>query len=415
MAQCVQPGQTVLTGDCREVLTGFAENTFTACVTDPPYELGFMGKSWDKQGVAFDPETWKAVLRVLKPGAFLLAFGGTRTYHRIACAIEDAGFELRDCVMYVFGSGFPKSHDISKAIDKAAGAERKVVGVRKYAEGHVQKSSDDKLAPPIGTFIRAQDDRLETSPATAAAAMWNGYGTALKPAYEPIIVSMKPLDGTFAANAVNHGVAGLNIDGCRVPAGEDDYNHPGDLTKRPMAKNTFVAAERGCLKVTQAPPNTLGRWPANLIHDGSEEVVELFPQTTSGSGIRRPTDYVGGVAYGYAKSGKGAHSYERDGDSGSAARFFYCAKASRSERTHKGKVENNHPTVKPLSLMEYLLKLVTMPENNSILDPFAGSGTTLVACKTLGLDAVGIELEYGELAQARLAATQYVPKQLSLL
>src|ERR1035441_4573611 len=189
-----------IAADCVEEMAAMGEATVDAIVCDPPYELGFMGKAWDSSAVAYRVETWAEAYRVLKPGGHLLAFGGTRTSHRLVCAIEDAGFEIRDSLIWLYGAGFPKSLDVSKAIDKAAGAEREVVGQREYAGGHVQRSSEDKLAPPIGTFKRTQDRCDETAPATPDAERWEGWGTALKPAHEPIVMARKPLIGTVAAN-----------------------------------------------------------------------------------------------------------------------------------------------------------------------------------------------------------------------
>ena len=264
----------IYTGDCLEVLAGLPENSVDTCITDPPYELGFMGKKWDSSGIAFQPETWQAVFRVLKPGALLLAFGGTRTYHRMVCAIEDAGFEIRDTIAWVYGSGFPKSYDIEKG---GAGSE------------------------------------------------WHGWGTALKPAFEPIVVAMKPVDGGFVNNALTWGVAGLWIDGGRVEfVSEADKGDPKRFQK--TDGGAFLASNPANTEVGKNG----GRFPANLIHDGSDEVLEGFPQTGKSSGGRignkgsalnmMGTDYEAGDP-GY-------------GDSGSAARFFYCAKSSRRERNN---------------------------------------------------------------------------------
>jgi len=316
-------------GDCLEVMRGMPDNSVDTCITDPPYELGFMGKKWDSSGIAFQPETWQAVYRVLKPGAILLAFGGTRTYHRMVCAIEDAGFEIRDMIEWVYGSGFPKSLDIGKAIDKQAGAVREVVGV-------VHEKYKTKNGTTFGgSVLRAEHWNDLTAPATPAAQLWDGWGTALKPAHEPIVVAMKPLDGTFANNALAWGVAGLWIDGGRVGFQDDaDYqestqkNRHGDFN----SNGGIRVPTKGIYHGDNRPPinyePTKGRFPANFIHDGSDEVTGLFPQTTSGKLQPHHVEKHGHW------SEQQAWSPERDygGDSGSAARFFYCAKSSRSER-----------------------------------------------------------------------------------
>jgi DNA modification methylase len=352
----------ILHGDCLDVLPTFDDATFTACVTDPPYGLKFMGKDWD-HGVPGE-SFWREVLRVLKPGAHLLAFGGTRTFHRLTCAIEDAGFEIRDCLMWVYGSGFPKSHDVSKAIDKAAGAP-----------------------------ANEQNTAWVTAPATTAAAAFSGYGTALKPAWEPIILAMKPLDGTNANNAVTHGVAGLNIDGCRVGTTREVPRSHSKTDSKIGA--TGISGKR---LPDELDPNR-GRWPANVIHDGSDEVVEEFPVTASGA-MKRDVDAYDGDSHTKMLRGRSGPDNQH-GDSGSASRFFYCAKASRKERGEG----NDHPTVKPIALMEYLCKLVTPPSGGHILDPFCGSGTTAIVAQRAGNDFTGIELEqdYVQIAQQRVA------------
>src|SRR5262245_50784707 len=278
-------------GDCRDVLVHLPDASIDSCVTDPPYHLtsivkrfgapdaapaqfgsdgrfsrasaGFMGKQWDGGDVAFDPDTWRAVYRVLKPGGHLLAMGGTRTYHRLACAIEDAGFEIRDTIMWVYGSGFPKSHDVSKGIDRANGATRDVVGRAVYAEGHVQNSNE---SIGYGGSDPNVDRRLVTAPATDAARQWDGWGTALKPACEPIVLARKPLsEGTVAANVLKHGTGAINIDACRVDGQAKLFGKPSESDGYRLHKRN-----------EKWTPN-VGRWPANLIHDGSAEVVEAFP------------------------------------------------------------------------------------------------------------------------------------------
>lgn len=377
-------------GDLRDVLPTMPENSVSSVVTDPPYELNFMGKAWDSSGIAFDPETWKSVLRVAKPGAFLLAFGGTRTYHRMVCAIEDAGWEIRDCIMWVYGSGFPKSLDIGKAIDKAAGAEREIVGRR------TDRAATPKMDIRGGKLIGDNRSNIDlsaiTAPATDLAKQWDGWGTALKPSYEPIVVAMKPVDGTFANNAEKWGVAGLNIDASRIG------DSGGSTTPSGMDRFNAAASQQGYrpneyTKGAPQPPEPKGRWPANLIHDGSEEVTELFPQTTSGALGTVDTESQNQV---YGKSGH-ANVNPFYANSGSAARFFYTAKASRSERESgcddlSELVKNNHPTVKPLALMRYLCRLVC-PQDGIILDPFLGSGSTAVAAYQEHFNCWGIEKE----------------------
>ncbi len=427
---------TIYCGDCREILPQLKG---TGIVTDPPYELGFMGKSWDSQGVSFQKQTWQVIRGSCVSGSMLLSFGGTRTFHRIACAIEDAGWELRDTVMWVYGSGFPKSLDISKAIDKQFGVDREIVGKRTDIHSH---GTPNRIEHEWNKTLK--DNCHVTLPATPEAQLWQGYGTALKPAYEPILVCMNPLDGTFANNALKHGVAGLNIDGCRIPTEESLSG--GSVTsdrKAPMTGDSRIGAALGMFaqgsKRKEEWIQPLGRFPANIIHDGSEEVLGLFPQSAGQQGDlighnkqrKSPNDIFGVMPP--------AADHIKRGDSGSAARFFYCAKASKSERnagceglplvevkTH-GEMnpdslgnshnttgqrpalrQNNHPTVKPLALMKYLVKLISPPKDAVIIDPFMGSGSTLVACKELGIKCIGIDTdEYTcEIAVKRCQATK---------
>ena len=382
----VEIGDAVLIcADNRHALPTLADASVDSVVTDPPYELGFMGKSWDAAGLAFDPDFWASVARVLKPGGHLLAFGGTRTYHRMTCAIEDAGFEIRDCIMWVYGSGFPKSLDVSKAIDKAAGAEREVVGVN--PNGRTTARASEAWARPWNGDEDAGAMKL-TAPATDAARQWQGWGTALKPAYEPIVVARKPLgSGTVAANVLEWGTGGLNVDGCRVNPGE---HVPGGGGGERSGRSCGILGAPTAGNLSE--PHTAGRWPANFCHDGSEEVVALFPKESGGGFATR--------IYGGGKGFTGSTGEEVGfGDSGSAARFFYTAKASQSDRG-KG---NNHPTVKPLDLMRYLVRLVT-PKGGLVLDPFLGSGTTGKAASLEGFRFIGIEREpaYFEIAKGRV-------------
>lgn len=419
---------TIYHGECLDVMQEMEDNSIDTIITDPPYALEFMGKGWDK--VLPPVEIWIEALRVAKPGAMLMAFGGTRTYHRLVCSIEDAGWEIRDCVMWVYGSGFPKSHDISKAIDKAAGAERKVIGQydsRNGYDGGQRKSKGTYEKHITGEKTYGPVDA--TTPATKSAKLWDGYGTALKPAWEPIVLAMKPLDGTFAQNALKWGVAGLWIDGGRIGTGQDRT-----AGGRGSESTTFLSPSEP--KRYERP--TGGRWPANLIHDGSEEVLGEFAKAgdrKAGSALsgKEPsrTGGPGTVAYGEFKERREWESYK---DSGSAARFFYCAKASKAERAkgceslpkkiggmrseNSGQhitrrngddpepVHNNHPTVKPVSLMRYLCRLTRMPDGGIIFDPFMGSGTTGIAAKLEGRRFIGIDRkqEYCEIARNRIEA-----------
>jgi len=422
----------ILQGDCLEVMRGMAADSVDSVVTDPPYGLSFMGKHWDYDVPV--AEVWAECLRVLKPGGHLLAFAGTRTQHRMAVRIEDAGFEIRDMIAWVYGSGFPKSLDVSKALDKAAGAEREVVGLSKGRGGGglnnlVRDGGNDASdAKGCGAYgVGAKQITIDipiTAPATEAARQWQGWGTALKPAMEPITVARKPLVGTVAANVLAHGTGGLNIDGCRVGVGDDRVG--GGLAKERFGINGMPQTSR--------PVG--GRWPANLIHDGSDEVLECFPSPhPAHTQIRKPTDDKDGQIWNLKRSGGTKQSF---GDSGSAARFFYCAKVSKKDRDEgcegmdekkmgfsngaqlhgegydKGQDiglnrvisrRNHHPTVKPTDLMRYLCRLVT-PPGGIVLDPFAGSGSTGKACAVEGFRFIGIEreAEYCEIARARIAA-----------
>ncbi len=384
----------IINDDCKKV--ELPSNHYDTLITDPPYGLKFMGKDWDRgiPGVAF----WKKFLVACKPGAFALVFGGTRTFHRLTCAMEDAGWEIRDCMSWIYGSGFPKSHNISKAIDKAKGAEREVV--RQKIRGDVEKAKSSGVtmaaadANKNNKAIFGYGTENITAPATDLAKQWNGYGTALKPAWEPIIVAMKPLDGTFAQNAEKWGVGGLWIDGGRIGyQSEDDKNSAtpqGKCTNKVGALAGKTQHNGNRTKFER--PEQKGRWPANLLFD--EEAAELL-----------------------------------DEQSGGASRFFYCAKASRSERNEglegmeeqitddgrekkidnaylRGKTlrQNNHPTVKPLKLMEYLCRLTMPPQGGVVLDPFGGSGTTALACKNVGRDCTIVEKDpaYCEIIKARV-------------
>lgn len=353
-----------------------------------------MGKDWDK--VLPPTEVWLEALRVAKPGAVLLAFGGTRTYHRLTCSIEEAGWTIRDCLMFLYGSGFPKSLNISKAIDKAAGVKREVIGPDPQASRRNKTTS--KFS---GCYAEINDAEMcpITAPATEDAKEWDGYGTALKPAWEPIVLAMKPLDGTFAENAVEHGAAGLNIGGCRVEY-QDDADRNSATPRGACTSGNLVGGGVDSERKEFERPEQNGRWPANVIHDGSDEVVGLFSVLRTSGFARDGSEgtHSGGASIYGGSIGCSSHKF---GDSGSAARFFYCAKASKSERG----AGNDHPTVKPLSLMEWLCKLTKTPTGGVVLDPFMGSGTTGVARHRVGRPFIGIEKDEHsfEIAERRIA------------
>ena len=395
----------LINNDCIAAMKEMPDNSVDSIVTDPPYELGFMGKSWDSTGIAFNVEVWQEAIRVLKPGGHLIAFSGSRTYHRMAVAIEDAGFEIRDQIMWVYGSGFPKSHNVSKGIDKAAGAEREVIGSRPLTGNGKTLKSGFHQPDGSGAGDTIKENVFEfTAPATLAAQQWDGWGTALKPAHEPIVLARKPLVGTVANNVLTYGTGGLNIDGSRVefqseadkasatPQGKVAVNNVGNMPD----------VENDGRKELARPDNSKGRWPANFIHDGSDEVNDLL---------------------------------------GEPARFFYCAKISKRDRNegldgfdpkkqdesrkegnvggdnprNRGVHErvNHHPTVKPTDLMRYFVKLVT-PPSGTVLDPFMGSGSTGKACAYEGFDFIGIDqsAEYVEIARARIEYAQKQEKEL---
>lgn len=413
-------------GDCLEVLRTLPDNSVDAVVTDPPYGLSFMGKRWDYDVPA--TEVWAECLRVLKPGGHLLAFAGTRTQHRMAVRIEDAGFEIRDMIAWVYGSGFPKSRDISKDMDRIAGAAREVVG--QISAPGMARTNVDQGAQNRSTYTF---DKLG-DPVTEAARQWQGWGTALKPALEPITVARKPLsEGTVAANVLAHGTGAINVDGCRVNGGDSEAlaQNWDRATVTDMRGGNYGNGEAGGIALTTNAPT--GRWPANLIHDGSEEVLAGFPVTTSGGGPKPGTPRTKANTYGEPTASESA-AY--GSSTGSAARFFYCAKASKRDRdeglegfevkrtggmqaTADGSMltgsgnertttrANIHPTVKPTDLMRYLCRLVT-PPGGIVLDPFMGSGSTGKAARLEGFQFIGIEreAEYLEIARARINAVQ---------
>ena len=467
---------TLYHGDCLDVLAGLPDESVDAVITDPPYDMtankkggtgeaslnvnspagrsristggGFMGKEWDATGIAFRPDVWREVLRVLKPGGHLLAFGAPRTYHRMAVAIEDAGFEIRDSLMWMFGSGFPKSHDIGKAIDRRPGVKRhaefarhlaerreaaglsradvseSVVGTRSGAcwnwEHHQfpefkwwpQLAALLDLDPAWGDVIadaerevtgtragnllavapgqgsdRSATELDITAPATPEAQAWDGWGTALKPAHEPIVLARKPLTGTVASNVLTWGVGGLNVDGCRIGLHPDEDAPTGSGAASAASIYSQVSTSSG--NGGNVTP-TKGRWPANVILD--DTAAALLDQQ-SGFSTSPPTDSVITIkandSIGTFKT-KDRTMGNGHGDSGGASRFFYTPKADRHERPRVDGV--SHPTVKPVDLMAYLVRLVT-PRGGIVLDPFAGTGTTAEAATAEGCRTILIERE----------------------
>jgi DNA modification methylase len=352
----------LLHGDCLEQMKTLPDNSVDAIVSDPPYGISFMAKKWDYDVPKV--EVWKEAMRVLKPGGHALIACGTRTQHRMVCNIEDAGFEIRDVVSWIYGQGFPKSLNISKAIDKAAGAEREVGPVDPARAGRLVNQSGD-YSTDAGWSAGNRKVTIDP-PATEAAKQWDGWGTALKPSCEFFTLARKPLsEKTVAANVLKWGTGGINIDACRV--GTDET----------------------------------GRFPANLIHDGSQEVLDLFPETKSGKDCKRKKQHTTNCMSGTVGNlDREEVSY---GDSGSASRFFYCAKASKKDRDEG----NTHPTVKPTALMQYLCRLIT-PTGGTVLDPYMGSGSTGKAALKEGFDFIGCELDedYYKIAQARITNEQ---------
>jgi DNA modification methylase len=388
---------TLHLGDCLDVLRAMPDCSVDAVVTDPPYGLAFMGQRWDYDVPSM--EIWVECLRVLKPGGHLLAFAGTRTQHRMAVRIEDAGFEIRDLIMWCYGSGFPKSLDVSKQIDKAAGAEREVVG-SKLGQAGYSMADNGRTNAVYGDLHDPAAECTITAPATPEAHQWAGWGTALKPALEPITLARKPFPSTVAANVLEHGTGALNVDGCRI--GTEPSPSVERRKGRPLQREAGTwANDRRSPETyaTQRPGEQLGRWPANLIHDGSDDVVGLFPDTTSGAlnqGSVKAENNIYGRHSGYQDPKQYAS------DTGSAARFFYTAKATKAERQGV-----THPTVKPLDLMAYLCRLVT-PPGGTVLDPFMGSGTTIKAAIGEGFNAIGIERDpaYFAMAEHRMNGAQ---------
>ena len=379
-------------GDNAETLKQYPDNHFDSIVTDPPYGIEFMGKDWDKHTGAV--ETWNECFRVLKPGGHILAFSASRTYHHLATNIESVGFEIRDQIMWIYGSGFPKSANLGKAIDKKQGNKRIKTGQIKT---HARKGvavAEERTAINAGSFGQEVEEEL-----TVGTSDWEGWGTALKPAHEPIVMARKPLsEKTIAENVLKHGTGGINIDESRVET--------EDKTQRVNRGVEWGVRNDKSGNEPKVYGSTKGRYPANVIHDGSEEVLEGFPETKGRHGM---TQHGSGTNTKYGKFARTEQSFVNDGvgDSGSAARFFYCSKVSKKERNIGQSTDgkNNHPTVKPVALMKYLITLIT-PKGGKVLDPFNGSGSTGMACVELGYEYTGCELDpdYIEISKARIEA-----------
>jgi site-specific DNA-methyltransferase (adenine-specific) len=425
-------------GSVAEVLADYNDNSFDGLLCDPPYGLSFMGKRWDYDVPSV--EDWAACLRVLKPGAPLLAFGGSRTFHRIVCGIEDAGFEIRDSLMWIFGSGFPKSLNVGKALDKAAGAERPVVGSRTLT-GNAAVSTKDK-GGTYGVMVGTAPSKVVdvTGPATELAQQWDGYGTALKPAHEPICLARKPLDGTVAENVTRWGVGALAIDRCRIGyASEADRQ--ATIVPQPNTKNKRPGVHDGadCSRNGDMFDPGHGRWPANLLFD--EDAAEVLNAQT-GTIVSRPSVTRNGGGGGMLPNAKLPGKARPDSgysDSGGASRFFYTTKVGRKERERgcealalksaggmteredesagldspragagrTGGARNHHPTLKPISLTEYLARLILPPTPDAVLlVPYSGAGSEVIGALMAGWPNVfGIEreAEYATIAHARLA------------
>jgi len=440
---------TLYNGSMLDVLDDLPCNSVDSIVADPPYELGFMGKSWDNSGIAFQRETWEKCYNVLKPGGYLLAFGGSRTAHRIACAIEDAGFEIRDTIMWLYGSGFPKSMNIGKAVEsKVLNGSASSVEFKHLAGTTVKADKNygwnaTRTEHGYRPQNYAEDGHLRVDKVeyqTEQGKRWNGYGTALKPAYEPVIVARKPCDGTCVDNVLKWGVGGINIDGCRVEAGDEDELSKNWERKQSTCDNVVNVITQKDIDLR--PYATDGRFPANVIltynDEDLDEVCGGMPNTKGSSSDYdfdasandNPSHVVTNIKSGY-----------HFGDEGSAARYFYCAKATKRDRDEgcseladgllrrmrpdkdddnptglnkEGRFapvvrKNTHPTVKPTALMQYLVRLVT-PRGGTVLDPFMGSGSTGKAAMYENVDNgadykfIGIELtdEYLPIACARI-------------
>jgi len=469
-------GSTVYNGDCLEVMEKIDKCSVDSVVTDPPYHLtsivqrfgkegsapaqfgtdgafaraskGFMGKEWDGGDIAFQANTWRKCYELLKPGGHLIAFSGSRTYHRMAVAIEDAGFEIRDQCIWLYGSGFPKSHNIGREIDKKQGNDREVVGE--------VRAGKNALGQDSGWNKHNNRTQIEV---TKGSSEWEGWGTALKPAHEPMVLARKPLsEKSVADNVMQHGTGAINIDACRIegevkhPETMPDFRDQGEQSKAAIGvdKLSFGQTSNAKRKKVVRKPRTAdgvwtddnsgmksegsefadadprGRWPSNVMHDGSEQIQEIFPETSSTEVSRQRTHKGIWTAGELAEDEQFMPAY---GDQGNASRYFYCAKTSKDERNsglhgrHQGQYSsdgrakeienayqrnksvsaNTHPTVKPVELMRYLVRLVT-PKGGVILDPFMGSGSTGMGAREEDFSFIGIEKEeeYYEIAKARI-------------
>jgi site-specific DNA-methyltransferase (adenine-specific) len=420
----------LICADCLVAMKDMADDSVDSIVTDPPYGLEFMGKKWDYDVPSV--EIWEECFRVLKPGGYLLCFGGSRTYHRVAVNIEDAGFFIRDQIMWLYGSGFPKSHNVSKAIDKAAGMKRtEVIGTR---HRNVKPFDDESGWNKNNT----QGDYEYKAPATPEAKQWDGWGTALKPAHEPIVMARKPIEGTVAENVLEHGTGAINVDGCRITYDKESFERNQKASQRPPKEHEKAVWKDTGHKERRDVFSSTGRFPANVILD-EEAGAMLDEQAPSVGNMMNAVctkDTRGGTGHTLQRAHKTGETSGHFDGLGGASRFFYCAKPSQKERnagcehlpeeksgkmgagmrssvgrpnegttlSEDRKSTNHHPTVKPVDLMRYLCRLVTPPEG-IVLDPFMGSGTTGIAANLEGFNFIGIDMEeeYVEIARARIA------------
>ena len=422
-------------GDCLNVLKMMIEDEVfvDSIVTDPPYELGFMGRSWDSTGIAFQKETWELCFKVLKPGGHLLAFSGSRTYHRMAVAIEDAGFEIRDQVMWLYGSGFPKSMNVGKALDKKLGNERIKTGEKKTHSNKGIKQSEQRTAIGAGAFGQEVEEDV-----TVGTTEWEGWGTALKPAHEPLVLARKPLsEKSVVDNVLKHRTGGINIDECRVegndakyPDSNPDFRDQGRQSKENMGidKLSFGQTENVKRKKVvrksrdengvwtndnsgmkaegseYADADPRGRFPSNIMHDGSDSIKKLFEDKSR---------YFYCAKTSKAERNQGLDNFpikNKKGGGGTSNNVWYeddVNSASGKFGSEKAPSKNVHPTVKPIKLMKYLCRLIT-PKGGTVLDPFMGSGSTGMAAKEENFDFVGIEKEeeYFNIASARIESVE---------
>jgi site-specific DNA-methyltransferase (adenine-specific) len=441
--EIIVEGSTIYNGDCLEVMDTIDKCSVDSVVTDPPYHLtsivkrfgkegsapaqfgtdgaftrtskGFMGKEWDGGDIAFQANTWRKCYELLKPGGHLIAFSGSRTYHRMAVAIEDAGFEIRDQCIWLYGSGFPKSHNIGREIDKKQGNDREVVGE--------VRAGKNALGQDSGWNKHNNRTQIEI---TKGNSDWEGWGTALKPAHEPMVLARKPLsEKSVADNVMKYGTGAINIDGCRIEGQSEDTERKKVVRKARSTDGVWTDDNSGMKSEGSeyADADPRGRWPSNIMHDGSEQVQSIFPETSSTEVSRERTHKGIWSAGELAESEQLMPAY---GDQGNASRYFYCAKTSKEERNFglhgfKNQVavgmsgrsdgslgsitmnKNVHPTVKPVELMRYLVRLVT-PKGGLVLDPFMGSGSTGMGAREEDFRFVGIEKEeeYYEIAKARI-------------